>query len=427
MSDFMKELKKINPMAEILDESTLGNISEYISTGSLSLNGIISGSIFKGIPAGRVTAITGESGTGKSYICGRIAANAQKNGYDVIYFDSENAITKNFLGNLGVDTSKLLYLPVETLEEFKNQAFQILKTFEEKYFEQSDKKIIIILDSLGNLPAEKELRDVDNQHNASDMGLRAKVIKSMTRVLTTKLAKLNVPLVLTNHTYAVAAANPMAAPTEVPTGGRGVIYLSTVIAHLSKTKIKEVNEEGGPKKTTGNILKADTTKNRIVPEGQRAEMKVNLTTGPLKYFGLLKPAIRYGLIKKDGSKYVIGDLEKKYWEAELYAGGRDGKSVDELWGPILNKLDDEMIANNKFSSIADGYDDEVITRYYLYHSESECIWIVYSKEELDIALESDGLVSEISKDEYDNIKSKEEKLIEEVIEDHPESNIIKGE
>lgn len=357
--DFLKDLKKINQLATVIEESDVGNISEWISTGSLSMNSKISGSIYNGVPAGRVISLIGESGTGKSFIAGRVAANAQKKDYDVIYFDSENAITTDFLKRLGVNTKELISLSVETLEEFRNQTYKILDRYEEKYFEKGKriggKKLLIILDSLGNLPAQKELDDAAKGHDALDMGLRAKIIKSMTRLLTAKLARLNVPLLITNHTYKVASPNPKVPPTEVPQGGRGVVYISTIIVLLTKAKVKEDKED--TKKISGNTLKILTTKNRIIPEQQKAEIKVDFASGPVKYHGILEDAVEAGAVIREGNKYSVPHSDKKYFSREMmYGGDKNGLSADEIWEPVLPELDKYIQENNKFSSMGD---DEV--------------------------------------------------------------------
>jgi len=128
--DFLKEIKKINDMADFIDDSTMGNIPEYISTGSLALNGILSGDLFKGIPAGRVTGFMGKSGTGKSFLTARICKEAQLIGYDIVWFETENATDKFFLQRLGVDTSRVIIIPVYSVEEFRNQTVKVIELFE---------------------------------------------------------------------------------------------------------------------------------------------------------------------------------------------------------------------------------------------------------------------------------------------------------
>jgi len=356
-TSWLDGLNKINEFAEVMEYSTLGNIKEYISTGSLTLNNIICGDLRGGIPSGRITTLMGKSGTGKSFIAAKIVKEAQDKDYDVIWFDSENATDKHFLKRLGIDTTRVIYLPISTIEEFRNQTFKILEKFEAKGIDQG-RKLLIILDSLGNLCSEKELEDVAKGHNANDMGLRAKIIKSMTRVLTPMLARLNVPLIVVNHTYMAAGSY---VPEEIPAGGEGVNYLSSIMVLLTKKRLKESKED--VKTVTGNILKALTKKNRLVPEFQRAEVKVDFEKGVDKYFGLLPFALKCGAIKEEGRKYTVDHMpDKKLWERELYC--------DDVFEPIFDIINEYLKDHNKFSSV-DEHDVEVEKQELLLEKEED--------------------------------------------------------
>ena len=340
--DFLKEIKKVNEMADFIDDSTLGNISEYISTGSLALNGILSGDLFKGVPAGRVVGFMGKSGTGKSFLTAKICREAQLKGYDVVWFESENATDQMFLQRLGVDTSRVIILPVFSVEEFRNQTVKVIEIFEKAKVATPGRKLMIVLDSLGNLPIEKELKDADEGKHAQDMGTRAKVIRSLSRVLTMKIARNAIPMVVVNHTYTNASGY---VPVEVPSGGEGVIYISSIICILTKTAIKEELTAGG-KAVTGNILRARTSKNRVVPEGKIAEIKVDFEEGVDKYYGLLDWAVAAGLMEKQSTTYLVKHLNKKFFESKIY--------VPEVWEPILQELNEYVKNNVKFSSVSDG-------------------------------------------------------------------------
>lgn len=345
MSEFLKDLKSINKDAELLENSALGEVSEYISTGSLILNSKVSGDMFKGIPSGRISMLLGKSGTGKTYIAGKIAGNAQKQDYEVVWFTSECSNEKSMLSNLGVDTKKASLLPVESLEAFKKQTYNLLQIWKEKY---KGKKLMIVLDSLGNLPSQKEITDVLEGHDAQDMGLRAKIIKLIGRLITLELAKLDVPLILINHTYDGKAPNPKMPIPEIPAGGGGGPYISTVAILFTKKIVKD--NKADKKEKTGNILKAVTTKNRLVPEGQIAEVKTRFGTGLDMYYGLLDDAEKFGFIKKIGNKWEVEGHEKTFFEKNLY--------TDAVWKPILEKLNEKIIESNKYHSVSDDILDE---------------------------------------------------------------------
>jgi replicative DNA helicase len=159
--------KQITEYGSTLDSSIYSNIDEYIDTGSYSLNRLITGSIYNGIPRGRVIALAGQSGTFKSVIMSMIARNAQLLGYNIIFYDSENAIDKDFMSRLGADTERILYFPIDTMEDVRNHAINTTKEF---LSENPDEKIMLMLDSFGNLSCAKELRDLESGKDNTDMG-----------------------------------------------------------------------------------------------------------------------------------------------------------------------------------------------------------------------------------------------------------------
>ena len=163
---------------ESFSESRVGDVSNWISTGSYALNRILSGSIYKGIPSGRITILGGESSSGKSLISAFIAANALKEGYDaVFYFDSEGGGLKSFFEGVGCDTEKVIQILVSSVEEAQLQILKTFKMIQEYKEENADAKFLCVLDSLGALVAEKVLRDADKDKVASEMGGRAKLIR----------------------------------------------------------------------------------------------------------------------------------------------------------------------------------------------------------------------------------------------------------
>jgi len=206
-NDFLKKLKSINPFIDTLEDSNFGKIEDYISTGSYVLNSIISGDIYKGIPAGRVIVLSGQSGTGKSFVAASIAREAIKKDYTILWVDTENATDVEFAERLGMDPSKVIYIPsvaVTTLEDFRNVAFKMLKVIEED--KDKTKKYVMILDSLGNLSASKELKDAEASKSAADMGQRSKVIRGIFRVLTPLLVAKKITFIAVNHTYTNTAS-----------------------------------------------------------------------------------------------------------------------------------------------------------------------------------------------------------------------------
>jgi RecA/RadA recombinase len=337
MSAF-KVLDSLNPEASFLDNNTLSNVSSFIDTGSMALNAIIGGSLYKGIPSGRIIGFSGPTSCGKTYIINKILANAQKEGRYVVIFDTENAVDAQSATNMGMDPSKVKYCPVETVEQCRNQVSQFLDSVIEKKLKS---QFIISIDSLGNLVSTKEMADVTAGKEAMDMGARAKGLKSMLRVLTHKAAKADVPIVFSNHIY----TNPtemFPGVVKQQSGGSGPLYMSSVLVQMAvknerttgTNQSKEASEEIIPmaKDVNGVTLRALTIKNRIVPPFLETEMYLNFRDGLAKYSGLLEMALGYGVVVQSGATYSLKDGTKlgyyKSWRKD-----------EDTWSKILPEIE----------------------------------------------------------------------------------------
>lgn len=333
-----KVLDSLNPEASFLDNNTLSNVSGFIDTGSMALNAIIGGSLYKGIPSGRIIGFSGPTSCGKTYIINKILANAQKEGRYVVIFDTENAVDAQSATNMGMDPSKVKYCPVETVEQCRNQVSQFLDSVIEKKLKG---QFIISIDSLGNLVSTKEMADVTAGKEAMDMGARAKGLKSMLRVLTHKAAKADVPIVFSNHIY----TNPtemFPGVVKQQSGGSGPLYMSSVLVQMAvknerttgTNQSKEASDEIIPmaKDVNGVTLRALTIKNRIVPPFLETEMYLNFKNGLAKFSGLLEMALGYGVVVQSGATYSLKDGTKlgyyKTW-----------RSDEETWNKILPEIE----------------------------------------------------------------------------------------
>lgn len=245
-------VKKVDDTAEIIAESAYSNIQEWIPTGSYILNACMSGDLFKAVPSGRVVTFEGDSGVGKSFLACSICREAQKIGYTPIYMDSEGAIDSAFVSRLGVDPKNLVIKQVSTIAETSQFIANIcaqLQEQEEKYGEHQ--KVIMVLDSLGNLTSDKERDDIMAGNNKRDM-TKAQEIKAMFRVNATPLARLQIPLIVNNHVYAAVGAY---VPTNIGAGGSGIKYNSSITIELSAAKLDDKDNEAAAAKKQG----ADTT------------------------------------------------------------------------------------------------------------------------------------------------------------------------
>lgn len=329
-SDIFKELDKVNPDGGILSESALSIVDSWIDTGSYALNAICSGSCYKGIPQGRIVGLAGPSGCGKTLMATKIVGNFQKQSPDNwgIVFDSEIAVDAQTALQLGADPSRIRHYPVNTVKETRNQVVKVLQSIVEKGLQG---KFIIVIDSLGNLAGDKEVSDAQEDKFASDMGTRAKDIKSMLRVLTYKAAKAKTTIIFTNHIYNdPTAMYPSAIKNQ--SGGEGPIYMASLLIQLGFKR--EKNEKDFEKdaiiaiaKSVGGItMHALTPKNRFIPPMLETDLYLNFKTGLDRYSGLFDMAHAMGVITGDRSYECNGiklgfrkDFERnpETWEKTL--------------------------------------------------------------------------------------------------------------
>ena len=299
--NFLKDIAKEigNDYASLVSDGvSAGDTAGFIDTGSHIFNALLSGSIYGGIPNNKITAIAGETSTGKTFFCLGIVQHFLESNPDagVIYFESESAISKQMIEDRGIDSNRMLLVPVTTVQEFRLQAIKIL----DKYIEQSAeerKPLMFVLDSLGMLSTTKEVEDSEAGKETRDM-TRAQVVKSIFRVLTLKLGKANVPLIVTNHTYDVVGAY---IPTKEMGGGSGLKYAASTIVYLSKKKEKDGKE------IIGNIIKCKTAKSRLTKENSSVETRLFYDRGLDRYYGLLELCEKHGVLERKGNRFIIGE------------------------------------------------------------------------------------------------------------------------
>ena len=298
LSDIVKEID--NEYAGLVSDGVAaGDTAAYIDTGSYIFNALVSGSIYGGIPSNKITALAGESSTGKTFYCLGIVKHFLDMDPDagVIYFESESAISRDMIESRKIDSKRMVIVPVTTVQEFRQQAIKII----DKYLqmpEESRQPMMFVLDSLGMLSTSKEIEDTEAGKETRDM-TRAQVVKSIFRVLTLKLGKANVPMIVTNHTYDVVGAY---VPTKEMGGGSGLKYAASTIIYLSKKKEKDGKE------VIGNIIKAKTAKSRLSKENSEVETRLYYDDRGLdRYYGLLELGEKYGVFKRKGNRIIFGE------------------------------------------------------------------------------------------------------------------------
>ena len=287
-----------NEFASIVSDGVAaGDVDNYVDTGSYIFNALVSGSLYGGIPSNKVTALAGESSTGKTFFALSVVRNfleANPTG-GVIYFETESAISKEMIESRGIDSQRMVLFPVSTIEEFRTQACRIV----DKYMKEPKREpMMFVLDSLGMLSTSKEMEDVANDKQVRDM-TKSQLIKGAFRVLTLKLGQAKIPMIVTNHTYDVIGSY---IPTKEMGGGTGLKYAASTIIYLGKKKEKDGTT------LVGNIIKCEAKKSRLTKEGSKIETRLYFDDRGLdKYYGLLELGEQYGVFERKGNRVIVGN------------------------------------------------------------------------------------------------------------------------
>jgi RecA/RadA recombinase len=329
--DFLKDIVKeigddFTKLASDIDET-----ETYVDTGSYIFNALVSGSIFGGVSGNKITAIAGESSTGKTFFSLAVVKNfldSNPDGY-CLYFDTEAAINKSLLESRGIDLSRLVVVNVVTIEDFRGKALKAVDLYLKKPLEER-KPCMFVLDSLGMLSTEKEITDALNDKQVRDM-TKSQLVKGAFRMITLKLGQANIPMLVTNHTYDVIGAY---VPTKEMGGGSGLKYAASTIIYLSKKKEKDGTE------IVGNIIKAKTAKSRLSKENKDVEVRLYYDERGLdRYYGLLELGELGGLWKNVAGRYEMDG--KKIYAKQILA------NPEEYFTPEVMQALDE-IAQKEF-------------------------------------------------------------------------------
>ena len=333
-NDFLKDVIKTtgNEYASLVSDGVeTGDVENFIDTGSYIFNALLSGSLNGGLPSNKITALAGESATGKTYFLMGIVKNfldANPNA-GVIYFESESAVTKQMVIDRGIDPNRMVHVPVTTVQEFRTQALKVLDSYLLQH-ESERKPLFLCLDSLGMLSTTKEVEDTSEGKETRDM-TRAQVLKAAFRVLTLKLGRAKVPMVVTNHTYDVVGSM---FPTKEMGGGSGLKYAASSIVYLSKKKEKDGTE------VIGSIIHCKNHKSRLTVENKMVDVRLTYDKGLDRHYGLLDLALKHGIFKSVSTRIELPDGGKAF-----------GKTINNdpekyFTDEVMQKLEDA--ANKEF-------------------------------------------------------------------------------
>jgi RecA/RadA recombinase len=352
--DINAELKALNPMGSIMADSTFSEVTEWIDTGNYHLNACVSGSLFGGWPNSRTCSIAGPSGTGKTFLVLNSVKRAIDMGYNVIYYDSEAAVDKDQMEKFGIDVTKVNYQPINTVQEFRTSVTTLTSKMQEiKRIGGKTPKVMMILDSAGNLATQKEIDDARSGSEKADM-TRSKVLKSIFRIIMTPLADLKIPFIFTNHTYQTQDF----ISRQVAGGGTGPEYAASIVLFLGKAQLKESSGE-----KAGIIVTAKPNKNRFA-KPHNIKFHLHFTEGMNRYVGLEQ------YIDWEEIGITKGVIEK---------GEKIPKKTARNW--ICKHLD-ESVPNKEFFS------EKVFTKEVLEKIEARIEHVFnYNTEEREIDLE----------------------------------------
>lgn len=310
---------------------------EFIDSGNVMFNVLLSGEYDKGYPSGKVVSLAGVSSVGKTYMGLEALRNAQALGYTAVIYDSEFANNdKEMLKARGINLDQLLYIPVDTVESLKTSLLNLIEEI------GADDKVIVLIDSIGNLSTVKELADSIEGSEKKDM-TRAAQVKALFRTVTLKAGIKQVPVLTIQHTYTQVGSF---IPSQQVSGGSGVLYNSSIIVEFTKAQDKD--KDG----VVGSIITAKNTKNRFAKEKSKVKFGINYTSGINRYSGLLEWCEESGFFKKDGRGYIYqdkkfqkSDITVDFWETLL--AGDLGKALSECYkyqsstDELLDDIDDE--------------------------------------------------------------------------------------
>src|SRR6056300_1274353 len=275
--------------------------TDWVSTGNLALNYLISGDFHKGVPLGKVTVFAGESGSGKSYFCSaNIGKAAQEQGIFVVLIDSENALDEKWLQALNVDTSeeKLLKLNMSMIDDVAKTVSEFMKEYREMA-EEERPKVLFVIDSLGMLLTPTDVDQFQKGDMKGDMGRKPKALTALVRNTVNMIGSYNVGMVCTNHTY---ASQDMFDPDDKISGGQGFIYASSIVVAMRKLKLKE--DEDGNKVTDVRGIRAacKVMKTRYAKPFEGVQVKIPYETGMNPYCGLAELFEKKGILKQQGNR-----------------------------------------------------------------------------------------------------------------------------
>jgi len=336
MSSIMDKLKKNSKsdFTSILADSKFFNDKDMVPTDVPMINVALSGSMDGGLAPG-LTVLAGPSKHFKTSFA-LIMAAAYLKKYDdavLLFYDSEFGSPSSYFENYGIDTKRVLHTPITNVEELK---FDIVGQLEN--LDRND-KVVIVIDSVGNLASKKELDDAINEKSVADMS-RAKALKGLFRMTTPYLNMKNIPLIAVNHTYQEIGLFPKA----VVSGGTGIYYSADNIWILGRQQDKVGTE------IRGYHFVINVEKSRYVKEKSKIPISVSWDGGVQHYSGLLDAALSGNYVAKPSVGWYCR-VDKSTGELVDPKVREKDTLTKEFWKPIIEDTDFKQYLMNKYSIV----------------------------------------------------------------------------
>ena len=333
MSKLMEKMKKCGSIktAMILSESSFFNQKDTIQTNLPILNIAFSGKLDGGLCSG-LTVFAGESKSYKTLLalyCMQAYLNKYPDSIAIVY-DSEFGITPEYIKSNGIDTSRVIHIPIEHIEQLK---FDIVKRLEQ--IERGD-RVFIMLDSLGSLSSKKEVEDALDERSVADM-TRAKAIRSLLRIITPHLTMKDIPCIIINHTYKTMEMYSK----NIVGGGTAVMYSANQIFIISRSQDKEGTD------LIGFVFTINIEKSRFVREKSKLPFSVSFDGGISKWSGLLDIALEGGFVQKPSNGWY-SKVDKNTGEVEEKKYRIKDTDTKDFWLPIITSKSFQTYVEEKY-------------------------------------------------------------------------------
>lgn len=312
---FFKQIQKDDESVFLAaNGDSSAEFSEWIDTGSYSINALISGSIFGGIANTKRVMFAALSGVGKTFLCLSAAKTFLDTYPDGVLalFDTEAAITKQMLVDRGMDAKRIMIIEPRSVERFRSSALKICQNYLATPKENRP-RMMFMLDSLGNLSTEKEIRDTEADTDTKDM-TRPGLLKGAFRMLNGPMAQGEIPMLIANHLYVDIPKSGKFTAYEI-NGGSGARYCADTIVYMTKSQDKNTTTN----EVVGTIITATTNKSRFTKEKAKVQARISFTGGLDRYYGLVDIALRGGVFKNMSKKIFIDGVtgDKGVFESEI--------------------------------------------------------------------------------------------------------------